>query len=348
MENVKVSIIVPAYNIENYVERCLNSLINQTYENIEIIIVDDGSTDNTLVKISDMARKDKRIKVLEQENRGSSEARKKGYEMSNGEFILFVDGDDWIRNDTIEVLLKYTNDDIDIVAFEYNEIFNENEIPKNSSLYNKNNEKIELRDTQFLREILTNNISINIWNKFIRKKFIDKNNVAFPMKMSYAEDLALLISLAAKEPNVIVIKEKLYFYFKRENSITSIISPKILETKDAMYFIKNILIENKLYNIYREEFEYCVYIHNWYFRYRIIYFGNNQYSKKLFKIWNNFNINIINNKYFKKDEKNLDCYWRFFYLNAINNYYLGKILALIIKIKLKISKERNENKKSIN
>ena len=101
---MKVSVIIPAYNIEDYIGRCLESIIKQTLKDIEIIVVNDGSNDNTLAIINVFARKDNRIKIVDKKNKGSIEARKSGFKVANGEFILFIDGDDWIENDCLEIL----------------------------------------------------------------------------------------------------------------------------------------------------------------------------------------------------------------------------------------------------
>lgn len=100
----KISIIVPVYNAENYIEQCLESLCGQTYENIEVLLIDDGSSDESLVKCQEWAKKDGRVKVYHQENAGASAARNKGIELATGKYLMFVDGDDWIEADTLEIL----------------------------------------------------------------------------------------------------------------------------------------------------------------------------------------------------------------------------------------------------
>lgn len=106
-----VSIIIPVYNVEKYVEQCILSLLNQTYSNIEIIAVNDGSKDESPQKILDLAKKDKRIKLLNQENKGVSAARNNGLNSANGDFIIFVDADDYLKEDFVEYMLKLINKD---------------------------------------------------------------------------------------------------------------------------------------------------------------------------------------------------------------------------------------------
>ena len=114
---MKVSIIVPTYNVENYIEDCLDSLVNQTLQDIEIIVINDGSTDNTLENILKYSTKDKRIKVLYQKNAGPSAARNKGLEAATGEYVAFVDADDWISPNYMENLYReITQNNCDIAV----------------------------------------------------------------------------------------------------------------------------------------------------------------------------------------------------------------------------------------
>ncbi|EGO6707923.1 glycosyltransferase family 2 protein, partial [Enterococcus faecalis] len=113
-----VSVVIPVYNVEKYVEKCLDSVINQTYQNLEIIIVNDGSTDNSLSVCQKKKLSDSRIKLINKENGGLSSARNAGIECAQGEFICFIDSDDWIELDYIEVLLngmENTNVDISVI-----------------------------------------------------------------------------------------------------------------------------------------------------------------------------------------------------------------------------------------
>ena len=119
-KNIEVSIIVPVYNVEEYLERCLESIINQTFKNIEVIALNNGSTDNSLNILLKYAEKDKRIKVIDNYNLGVSEARNNGIREANGKYIVFVDSDDWLDKDMIEII--YSNiveNDCDLVMCTY-------------------------------------------------------------------------------------------------------------------------------------------------------------------------------------------------------------------------------------
>lgn len=131
IENYKVSIIVPIYNVEKYLEECIDSLIKQTYRNIEIILVDDGSKDSSGIICDKYAKIDNRVIVIHKENGGQSSAREAGIFASSGEYIMTVDGDDWIDIDTVEVCINEINkyDDIDCVIYSYMKEFPNNSVP---------------------------------------------------------------------------------------------------------------------------------------------------------------------------------------------------------------------------
>lgn len=128
MKNYKISIIIPVYNTEKYIKECIESIIKQTYKNIEIIIVNDGSKDNSLSICNEYALKDKRIKVINQKNKGQSSARNKGIKNSNGDYILFVDSDDWIEENMLEILIKKANTDLSDIVICSHKIINENSV----------------------------------------------------------------------------------------------------------------------------------------------------------------------------------------------------------------------------
>ena len=104
MKKEKVSVIIPIYNVEKYLEKCLNTIINQTYKNLEIILIDDGSTDKSSTICDEYCEKDKRIKVIHKNNEGVSSARNKGIELSKGKYIVFIDPDDYVTDEHVEVL----------------------------------------------------------------------------------------------------------------------------------------------------------------------------------------------------------------------------------------------------
>lgn len=210
-----VSIIIPVYNLEDYIENCLNSVVNQTYRELEILCIDDGSTDNSAEKIKAFAEKDPRVKYLYQENAGVSAARNKGLDEATGEYVMFVDGDDYIHFQTVEILLKeITQSGYDMVCAKYifTSILNEKMVPINE--YNVFNIKIS---DAFCNS--TDYIYKTVWGKLIKTSVAKK--VRFPVGISNGEDRYYMIMLFENEIRIKSIDVVLYFYFNRENSATS-------------------------------------------------------------------------------------------------------------------------------
>ena len=198
---IKVSIIVAAYNIENYIGRCIESLIKQTFKDIEIIIVNDGSTDATLKRIKDKANEDSRISVINQENKGLIEARKIGLANAKGKYILFVDGDDWLEVNTIEKLyFNATEINADIVL--YNSIWADDDgIVKKQITYSQE----ESFKDDYIKMFLLGKLSVNIWSKFIKKEFLQ--GIEFESNISYGEDLITVIKLLINKPKILFADE---------------------------------------------------------------------------------------------------------------------------------------------
>ncbi|MFR5264944.1 MULTISPECIES: glycosyltransferase family 2 protein [Clostridium] len=319
----KISVVIAAYNIERYIDRCVDSVVNQSYKELEIIVVNDGSTDSTLEKLKKRAVEDNRIIIVDKENQGVIEARKSGYIKATGEYILFLDGDDWIDLDAIRKLKdKIEENDSDIVCFEYYEIFD-------------NGKKIEgikskefniLQGKEFLKYVLIGDILPTMCGKFFRVGFFKDNNIEFPSNISYAEDLAFVASLGCNNPKVQYLNESLYMYYQRDESITKKISPKLLEISEAMKFIKKKLEEKGIYNEFKNEFEYTVYLHCLVGKKNIIYDKNNSYGKEMFNRWKSFNIDIRKNSYIREQMKEASFIGRYLTILSAKFYFIGNIL----------------------
>ena len=290
---MKVSIIVAAYNIEDYIKRCMYSIVNQTFKDIEIIVVNDGSTDNTLNIINDFAKNDARIKIIDKKNGGLIEARKSGLEIASGEYILFLDGDDWLHLEAIEKLCKEAKkDNFDIVLYNFYLAYDNNKLEEKSSF-----EEIVKHEDDYLKLSLTGQIGANIWAKFLKRKFLIDNNIEFVKNITYAEDVATTNLLFMYSPKVSTIDENLHYYYQRENSVTKVVDEKVFDIPKALEFIKSNLEKQGLYEKYKEEFEYLCYKHIYF--YQIISSTNYiDIHRQLDKIWRSKNIDIRNNKYF--------------------------------------------------
>lgn len=237
---MKLSIIVPVYNISLYLKKCLNSIISERSSSIEIILIDDGSTDESGTICDLYKEKDNRIKVLHQKNQGLSMARNNGLKRACGEYILFVDGDDYLEEDYYQALFPYLNDDNDIIVFNYNRVIDNKKYPINS-FYN-----YEDVSTKYLLG------HCMACNKVFKRSILNKN--MFPKNRIY-EDLYSVPLLIKKTKNIIFVDKYLYNYVSRDNSIVN--SKGKLE--DRVYAMENLY--NNLNDNYSLEIEY-LYIYN--------------------------------------------------------------------------------------
>ncbi len=202
-------VIITVYNVENYLSKCLDSVTCQTFADIEMICVNDGSTDESLSILEKYAQNDKRIRVINKENHGVSAARNDGISVANGEFIMFLDADDMYLPQTCEyVYEKIKQDNPDIVCFGHS---------NNVKLV----EKLAKRaDKAKLGNIIANQVFI--WNKAFRKSFLTENSISFPIGVKTAEDIVFCCRCYFCKPKYSYIPKSLYLYTtKRENSATT-------------------------------------------------------------------------------------------------------------------------------
>lgn len=257
----KVSIIVPVYNVERYLEKCLVSLVNQTLSPIEIIVVNDGSTDGSDKIIKDFAFCHENVVHITQENMGLSEARNTGVKYATGEYIAFLDSDDWVKENAYKVLYekaKQNNDDIVCCGFYM--AYDDTEQLKE---YTSKREYISVTPSEETN--IFKDIKVSAWDKIYRRAFFQKSNAVYPSGLWY-EDTAVTVPLLLKASKVSVIKEALIFYRQRSGSITkqARFNPKmfdvykvyehlVLQTSNLQknfsnvylyYFVKKCLIDN--------------------------------------------------------------------------------------------------------
>lgn len=209
-----VSVIVPIYNVEEYLNTCVDSIINQTYKNIEIILVDDGSPDNCGKICDEYACKDSRVKVIHKKNGGLSDARNAGIDVANGEYLIFVDSDDWINKYMIERLLAFAIDKkLDIVECKFINIYSRQLVKDESNVGEcKTFSSIEALENHFNGQGLYR----CVWNKIYKKYLF--NDLRFP-KGKVAEDLHTTYKLFFKASKVGLIDFHGYYYYIRNNSI---------------------------------------------------------------------------------------------------------------------------------
>lgn len=238
-----ISIIVPIYNSENYIERCVNSLINQTYKNLEIILINDGSTDNSIKLCEAFAKKDKRVKIINKENEGVSIARNIGIENSHGDYIMFVDIDDWIDNDTIEQMYNVVKkENVDIVKCNsVNEFLSK----KTYNLIADEISNIRMVDNKYKIEILkilstTSKLNV-VWGQLVRKDIIE--NIRFESNIGYGEDLLFNVQCLKKCTSMYFLNKSLYHYYINQDGICRDYSKQVLDKKiqDVLYIYPQIL-----------------------------------------------------------------------------------------------------------
>lgn len=215
MKNILVSIIVPVYNSSKYITNCIESLINQTYKNVEIVFINDGSTDNSL-NVLNAYKRDKRIKIINQKNQGANIARTNGLKKCKGDYVMFVDSDDTILPNTvfelIELIRKYN---VDIIKFRFINYDNGN-IESN---YYKDKGSL-------LKELLTTSKMNNITNEIVSAKVIRLDDDVFDIKSSNAEDLLMNLSFYDHANNIMVVDDAYYFYTSNENSTSKTVDIK--------------------------------------------------------------------------------------------------------------------------
>ena len=221
MNNPLVSIVVPVYNAENYLDRCLNSIINQTYQNIEVILVDDGSVDNSGTICEDYATKDRRFRVVHKSNEGVSSARQTGLDLALGEYVIHADPDDWVEPNWIEELVKYAiKKKADITMCGYYQ-----EFQSASSI--ENNAPTSLAKDDVLYDLLSGRIWGALWNKLIRKDCYHSFNVSFIRNMNLWEDLYMVTELVYNGATVSYLPLPLYHYDMFTNDSSIVRKPNI-------------------------------------------------------------------------------------------------------------------------
>ncbi|MBZ9536856.1 glycosyltransferase [Cytobacillus oceanisediminis] len=214
--NSKISIIVPVYNVANYIDRCVTSLIKQTYNNLEIILINDGSTDASGDICDRYSETDSRIIVIHKENGGLSDARNKGLDIASGEYIAFVDSDDYINKEMYSLLyesLTESNSDISEVGYmEVSDDYSKSDIiePFQTTLYDKK--------TALVSTITDQHCRTYVWNKLYKKELWE--DVRFPAGKLF-EDAYTTYKVINKVSRLIKLDCKLYYYYQRADSIVN-------------------------------------------------------------------------------------------------------------------------------
>ncbi len=224
-----ISVIIPIYHVEDVMDRCIESVINQTYSNLEIILVDDGSNDNCGVKCDEWKKRDKRIKVIHQKNKGLSGARNSGLKLATGDYVLYVDSDDFLEKEACYKLIKMMiqHPDVDIVVGGCREIRG-----KNISFQvhtNLETERVYSSKSYVEKSIMQNEWYAPAWLNLYNREFLLKNNLFYKEGRIY-EDMEMLPRLFLAAQKVVYLNYIFYNYVIRENSITTTCNPSYLNS----------------------------------------------------------------------------------------------------------------------
>lgn len=256
-----ISIIVPVYNVERYLRQCLNSIIAQTYENWECILVDDGSKDGSGIICDEYAQKDNRFSVIHKENEGVSKARNIALDCAKGDYIAFIDSDDFVLPDFVAVLEKHMKD-VDLLMFSHQNFYNDGGVTtfqrKDKLLCDKSHVE------QYILDLKTNSQNWEffgyIWNKCYKKEVLDKYRIRFLEGLSFREDNIFNEAYYRKTEKMRVLSNVLYFYrystsgltYKRvlQKDYLAIARGLETETNDISYSPLHIFDKNRILDFY--------------------------------------------------------------------------------------------------
>ncbi|MDF2945091.1 MAG: glycosyl transferase family 2 [Herbinix sp.] len=254
--NIKVSVIIPIYKVEQYIRRCIDSAIAQTHRNLEIILVDDGSPDNCPQICDDYAKLDQRIKVIHKSNGGLSDARNAGLKVFTGDYVYFFDGDDYIESNLIEIALhNAVVTSADLVVFNYDRV------DENDNLLAISNFKTGIYQIEDHNRVdyIVNNLAKytsgwEAWNRLFKSDIIRKYNLLFwDNKLIFAEDFGFSLNFALHVKKITCISEVLYHYLIRENSI---MSQAAKDPRLSASIALSKLVEEKITNSFRNSILY--------------------------------------------------------------------------------------------
>ncbi len=321
VEKKLVSVIIPAFNVGGYIEKCVHSVIFQEYKNIEVIIIDDGSEDNTLAVCKKISNEDKRIKVISQQNKGVVVARQVGVENASGDYVIFIDGDDWIESSMIAHMVEHMND-ADMISV--------------GTIFDGENSSFEMLDRykegeyfggkleKILETMIYNNedhflhpLRSSIWAKMYRRDLTIRVHGLIDSKLKFAEDGAFLYLYMLECKKIVVSHKCFYHYVQRRGSLMNTRGSFFLQyIQDAYHFmyaffekidkydlkfqLQEWLVNNLIISINeRMDFDERCYIPEYVFDtdgldgYSIILYGAGRVGKNFYYLRKKIGINIV-------------------------------------------------------
>lgn len=276
--NINVSILVPCFNVQSYIRECLDSLVNQTLSNIEIICINDGSTDNTLSILKEYEQKDSRVKIIDKKNSGYGHSMNQGLQMATGEYIGIVESDDFAELKMFESLYKAAKDnDADVVKSNYFAYFTKD----------KNNTLVEVIPSEDLNQVLTPRIRQGIfwsqpciWAAIYKREFVINNQISFleTPGASY-QDLAFNFKVWAKAEKAYFLNEA-FLHYRQDNEQSSVKSGgKVYCVCDEYHEMERYIQEHGIYDELKCLFQRLKYASYWWNFERLVYPLNYQFLK---------------------------------------------------------------------
>lgn len=330
-----VTIIIPIYNSEKYLEECLKSVLNQTYTNMEILCVDNGSTDKSNEILVQYRNIDKRIEIIKVNEKGVSIARNKGIEKAKGDYVLFVDSDDVIDVRMVEKLVDIAQKKDSDMVICTNSLLNPKGKERKINFDIKVDERkniVEEKKEKTFEYIYSKGVGIQVWNKLIKKNILIDNDVRFNERMSYDEDMFFCWKCTMFSNVINIIQEDLYKYrLTNGSAITKYYGNLENEYKNAFIDISNELIKKNIDNKYIKEIIQKIYED----KIKVLIIMESRSSKKIGEKVKTIN-RIINNKESEKYIKKSD---RLYYIGIYRkNAVILLIWAIINNLKQYIAR----------
>ncbi|MEQ5433634.1 glycosyltransferase family 2 protein [Providencia huaxiensis] len=311
----KVSVVVPVYNVEKYITRSLLSLFNQTLDNIEIIIINDGSTDNSLSIVKDIIKNNSKdnttTTLISRENRGLVATRAEGINIATGDYIIHLDSDDWVEPNWLQLMYEMAcKENSDIVMCDYTEIYNNKEIRSHKEYYPSKIENIN--------SLLLGRISNSVCDKLIKRSILTDNNIIFNNNIAMGEDIVFTLQTFFYSNKISYVPNSLYYYNKiNEGSLTYNYSQKsLIDIVHVIEIIESFLNSNNyISNVEKSLCRFKLKI-----RAQYIVRANNNYNNflKAMNLYPEANY-LINTPETSKILKLM------FSINKLNNIYLNKL-----------------------
>lgn len=339
---MKLSIIIPIYNAEKYLPRCIDSIVKQLSRDVELILVDDGSTDESSKICDQYAEQYSSIRVCHVTNGGTGVARNTGMELAEGEWITFVDADDYVTDHFVNTILEHTETDLDVVLFEYLEadgskIKTSEKGKKSCQYYDADCHELFIQNNFLAKEIMDDcNFNMrSVWAKAYRRSLLEKNEIIFNSDVKIGEDMLFLLTVYESFNKAKCVPVVIYYYFFRnETSITNQYKPDFQSIIQS--YIKAIIPWLEKYP------QYCAYHANYrlndiilYMKYDFFHCGNKEEKKHLKRRMKSIFVDGIYKEYYEqaKESKLLFCYGiekrLVFYLALHGQYWLLKLIAHI-------------------